>query len=227
MPEDGRTSMRDYHLQMQMLDYLHSIYPSVHISLHAGELALGLVPPEGLSLSHSRGCRTWPRRAHWPWRRYPLRGSPHGPPPGDGREASHVEVNLTSNDGILSIKGGDHPLPRTWQYHVPFSLSTDDEGVSRIDLTHEYARAVDTYHFTYPELKNMVRTGLEHAFLPGESLWVSPKSGDSFTQPVAACSGQLGKDEPAGKCADFLRGSEKARQQFELERRFRVFEASF
>ena len=49
MPEDGCVSMRDYHLQMQMLDYLHSVYPKVHISLHAGELAPGMVPPAGLS----------------------------------------------------------------------------------------------------------------------------------------------------------------------------------
>ena len=48
MPEDGFISMRDYTLQMKMLDYLHSVYPDVHISLHAGELAPGLVPPEGL-----------------------------------------------------------------------------------------------------------------------------------------------------------------------------------
>ena len=41
-------SMRDYTLQMKMVGYLHSIYPGVHISLHAGELAPGMVPPEGL-----------------------------------------------------------------------------------------------------------------------------------------------------------------------------------
>ena len=48
MPEDGYISMRDYTLQMKMLDYLHGVYPQVPISLHAGELAPGLVPPEGL-----------------------------------------------------------------------------------------------------------------------------------------------------------------------------------
>jgi adenosine deaminase len=32
MPEDGYLSMRDYTLQMKMLDYLHSVYPRVHIS---------------------------------------------------------------------------------------------------------------------------------------------------------------------------------------------------
>ncbi len=47
-PEDDFVSMRDYTLQMKMVGYLHSVYPKVHISLHAGELALGLVPPEGL-----------------------------------------------------------------------------------------------------------------------------------------------------------------------------------
>jgi adenosine deaminase len=56
---------------------------------------------------------------------------------------------------------------------------------------------------------------------------VTPKSGDSFTQPVAACAGQLGKDASNGKCADFLKGSEKATQQFELERRFKAFEDTF
>ena len=48
MPEDGYVSMRDYTLQMKMVEYLHSVYPKVHITLHAGELAPGLVPPEGL-----------------------------------------------------------------------------------------------------------------------------------------------------------------------------------
>ncbi|MHB1793689.1 MAG: hypothetical protein ACYCPO_01870 [Acidobacteriaceae bacterium] len=33
---------------MQMFDLLHHDYPQVHLSLHAGELAPGLVPPNGL-----------------------------------------------------------------------------------------------------------------------------------------------------------------------------------
>ena len=51
-----------------------------------------------------------------------------------------VEVNLTSNDVILGIKGTDHPLAAYRAAHVPWALSTDDEGVSRIDLTHEYVK---------------------------------------------------------------------------------------
>ena len=49
MPEDWYVPMHDFDLHMKMLDYLHGVYPKVHISLHAGELAMGLVPPEGLS----------------------------------------------------------------------------------------------------------------------------------------------------------------------------------
>ncbi len=48
MPEDWYVPMHDFELHMKMLDYLHGLYPRVHISLHAGELAMGLVPPEGL-----------------------------------------------------------------------------------------------------------------------------------------------------------------------------------
>ena len=47
-PEDGVVSMRDYSLQMRMVAYARKQYPKAHVSLHAGELAPGLVPPEGL-----------------------------------------------------------------------------------------------------------------------------------------------------------------------------------
>jgi len=49
MPEDCYVCMNDYRLQMQMIDTLHTFYPKVHISLHAGELEPGLVTPDELS----------------------------------------------------------------------------------------------------------------------------------------------------------------------------------
>ncbi len=49
MPEDWYVPMHDFELHMKMLDYLHEVYPKVHISLHAGELAFGLVPPHGVT----------------------------------------------------------------------------------------------------------------------------------------------------------------------------------
>lgn len=48
-PEDCYTCMADYRLHMQMIDTLHALYPKVHITLHAGELVPGMVPPEELT----------------------------------------------------------------------------------------------------------------------------------------------------------------------------------
>jgi adenosine deaminase len=135
-----------------------------------------------------------------------------------------VEVNLTSNDVILGVAGKDHPFPIYRKFSVPVALSTDDEGVSRIDLTHEYVRAVETYGVHYADLKQMVRTGLEHSFLPGASLWAGR---DVFSRAASACSATpLGSEKPSEACESFLQSSEKASQQWELERRFRAFETS-
>jgi len=224
MPEDGYLSMRDYHLQMQMLDYLHSVYPKVHISLHAGELAPGMVPPAGLSF-HIREAVDLG----------------HANRIGHGVDVLHedhpeallkqmadqhvmVEVNLTSNAVILGIKGKDHPLHAYMAVHVPWALSTDDEGVSRIDLTHEYVRAADEQGLTYLDLKHSARTSLEHSFLHGESLW---QRTDDFTAKKAGCPAFVSeRTRLSGQCSDFLNTNEKASQEFELERRFAGFEAS-
>jgi adenosine deaminase len=138
-----------------------------------------------------------------------------------------AEINLTSNDVILNIKGADHPLPIYRLYHVPVALSSDDEGVSRINLTHEYVRAATTYPLTYSDFKQMVRTALEHSFLAGDSLWEQSGPWESYSRPGVACRTQLGKQQATGACASFLETSDKAREQFELERRFAVFEKAY
>ena len=137
-----------------------------------------------------------------------------------------VEINLTSNDVILNVKGNDHPFMLYRKAGVPVALSTDDEGIARIDLTHEYVRAAETYHLNYLDLKLMARTSLEHAFLPGASLWQS-RTPERLDRPVTVCAGQLGRETPSGECAKFIAESQKAQQEWELERRLRAFEASF
>jgi len=218
-PEDGATSMRDYHLQMRMVDYAHGLYPNVHITLHAGELAPGLVPPDGL--------------------RFHIRDAVelgHAERIGHGvsvmyennaeelldvmrRRRVLVEINLSSNDLILGVRGAEHPLPVYRKHGVPVALSTDDEGVSRIHLTEEYVRATLTYGLSYSELKDMVRNSLEYSFLPGASYW---RDG-SYRLAAAPCAA-IDKATP---CQEFLKSSEKARLQQDLERRFRAFESSF
>src|ERR1700761_4251329 len=224
-PEDGFISMRDYALQMKMIEYLHSIYPTVHISLHAGELAPGQVPPEGLRFHIRQAVEL----AHAERIGHGVDAFFEDNPLGLVKEmaAKHimVEINLSSNEGILGITGAQHPFPYYRAAHVPVALSTDDEGVSRIDLTNEYVRAALDYRLTYADLKQLARTGMEHNFLPGASLWASQ---DVFTAPASACKGQtLGGDTPSTVCKTFLAGSQKATAQWEQERRFRAFEAKF
>jgi adenosine deaminase len=225
MPEDGYTSMTDYALQMKMVGYLQSVYPKVHISLHAGEIAPGLVTYEGLCCH----IRLAVEEAHAERIGHGVdimyEDEPHKLLREMATRHVMVEINLTSNDLILGVSGNQHPLPIYRQFHVPVALSTDDEGVSRINLTHEYVRAVETYGLGYADLKQMVRTGIEHSFLPGPSLWSEP---DSFTRAASACSKDtLGGAKPSAACAAFLKSSERAQQQWELERRFRAFESTF
>ena len=206
MPEDWYVPMHDFDLHMKMLDYLHGIYPQVHISLHAGELAMGLVPPEGLAFH----IRESIEKGH-------AERIGHGVSVMNERDALGllremaqrkvlVEICLTSNDVILGVRGTDHPLPAYLRYGVPVALATDDEGVSRSDMTHEYLRAVQTYGLTYADLKRLARQSLEHSFLPGATL-------------PAACT--------AATCAKLLDSSPRARVQWKLEQAFAEFEHRF
>jgi adenosine deaminase len=214
--EDGYNSMHDYYLHMKMVDYAKSIYPNVHVTLHAGELAPGLVPPDGLrfhireavELGHAE------RIGHGVDVMY------EKDPAGLLKEMrdSHVavEINLTSNDVILGVKGDRHPLPVYRKFGVPVALSTDDEGVSRSQLTEEFERAVLTYNLTYADLKEMVRNSIEYSFAPGASYWKERKYG----MIAPACAS--GRKTPA--CGAYLEKNEKARIEADLEDRFEAFE---
>ncbi len=214
--EDGYNSMHDYHLHMKMVDYAKSVYPTVHITLHAGELAPGLVPPDGLrfhireavELGHAE------RIGHGVDLMYEKDAA------GLLKEMRErhvaVEINLTSNDVILGVKGDQHPLPVYRKYGVPVALSTDDEGVSRSQLTEEFKRAVLTYNLTYADLKEMVRNSIEYSFAPGASYWKDRKYGTI----AAACA--AGKK--TASCGAYLEKNEKARLGSDLEERFAAFE---
>jgi len=225
MPEDCYICMNDYALQMRMIDFLHNLYPKVRITLHAGEIAPGLVTYEGLCchirLAIDEGHAE--RIGHGVDLMYEDR--PYDLLKEMAAKHVMVEINLTSNDLILGITGDAHPFPLYRKFGVPVALSTDDEGVSRIDLTHEYVRSVQTYDLHYADLKKLVRTSLEHSFLRGDSLWEKP---DDFSRANLACSGDsLGSEKPSAGCAAFVKTSERAQQQWELERRFRKFESTF
>jgi adenosine deaminase len=224
MPEDWYVPMHDFDLHMKMLDYLHGVYPKVHISLHAGELAMGLVPPDGLSFH----IRESVERGH-------AERIGHGVDVMNEKNAVGllhemaqrnvlVEICLTSNDVILGVSGKDHPLPEYLRYGVSVTLATDDEGVSRSDMTHEYLRAVETYHLSYADMKKMARESLEHSFLSGASVWANFKA---FHTVPACASYSLGGSKKSDACQKFLDANERARVQWNLEAEFAGFERKF
>jgi adenosine deaminase len=228
-PEDDPVALRDFDLQMGMLDFLHGVYPTVHISLHAGELAPGLVRPGDLGFH----IRESVEKGH-------AERIGHGVDVMHERDARGllaemarrrvlVEICLTSNDLILGVRGKDHPLPVYLHVGVPVALATDDEGVSRSELTWEFQRAVENYQLDYATLKHMVRDSLEHSFLPGASLWTtSPAAGPEHFTMISTCSHEALRPEPfSGACRRFLDSSDRARIEWKEEVEFSRFEAWF
>ena len=215
MPEDAPIALADYDLHMAMIRFLATQYPNVRRSLHAGELAFGSVPPRDLADHIAKAVDAGAQRiGHGVDIAYETTAA--ATMARMARQGIAVEINLSSNDVILGVKGADHPVNLYRRHGVPIALSTDDQGVLRIDLTHEYTRAVREQGFTYADLKQAARASLEYAFLPGASLW----QGRHLGQPVAPCAASL-----SGKaCAHLLSTSEKARLQADLETRLARFE---
>lgn len=221
-PEDDATALHDYDLHMQMFHYLNNVYPGVKLSLHAGEITPSLVPLADLdhhiwSAIDVAGAQRIGHGIDVMWEHDPAELLAKM-----ARQHIMVEVNLTSNDEILGIKGDHHPFELYRRAGVPVALSTDDEGVSRGSLTNEYVRAAQTYHLSYNDLVQLSRTGLEYNFLPGQSLWVDHHIG----QRVSACHTASVTASLPQSCATFLENNPKARLQWQLETRMAEFERS-
>ena len=222
MAEDWYVPIHDFRQHMEMLNFLHELYPKAHITLHAGELTQDLVPP--VELYHIRASI---ERGHADRIGHGvdvmMEQNPDTLLSKMAGQKILVEICLTSNDVILKVSGIHHPLPIYMKYGVPIALATDDEGVSRGDITHEYERAAATYDLSYLQLKQFTRNSLEYSFLPGRSLWWN--HGGTKAK-------ECGRDMPAAEnissgCRVFLSENEKARQQWELEKDFSRFESKF
>ena len=170
MPEDWYIPMKDFHLQMQMLDYLHRKYPHVPITLHAGELVPGLVPPEGLRFHIRESIELGYAQRIGHGVDVMNESEPRQLLAEMARRNVMVEICLTSNEVILGVSGPQHPLSQYIRAGVPVALATDDEGVARSDMTHEFLRGAEDQKLSYLQLKKMARTSLEYAFVPGAQL---------------------------------------------------------
>jgi hypothetical protein len=217
-PEDGPVAVRDYALHMRMIAYLRRAVGDVPVSLHAGELTLGLVPREVLGdhIDQAVNVAGARRIGHGVDIAYETRS--------DAvlrtMAARHVlvEIALTSNDAILGVRGPAHPIGLYLRSGVPIALVTDDEGVSRIDFSNEFVRAARDYGFSYPTFKRFVRNSLEYAFVPGASLWADEAGG----RPVRICSAV----PASAACTAYLAANPRARLQWDLERELDSFETT-
>lgn len=164
-PEDASYSTGDYKLHMRMNRYLKSVYPDGNVTLHAGELVPGLVPPEDLRF-HVRqavnvaGAERIGHGADLKWE-----NNPDGLLRDIKRKKVCLEINLSSNAQILGLEGRRHPVGDYVRAATRVTLSTDDEGVSRTDITDQYSRAVRFQGFGYRQLKRFAQEGLRCSFL--------------------------------------------------------------
>ncbi|NKF24231.1 adenosine deaminase family protein [Solimonas marina] len=219
-PEDNPTALADYRVHMDMFRFFSQRAPQVKKTLHAGELTLGLVPQADLRFHIRDAVAAGALRIG-----HGVDIAYEDDAPALLAKMAHdhiaVEINLTSNDVILGVKGHDHPLQLYLHAGVPVVLSTDDEGVSRSDMTYEYIRAVQEQGLDYPTLKQIARNGLSYAFIAGDSLWQA----DGHT-PVKVCASSLKTLHADAGCAAFLRDNDKARLQWLQERDSAVFETN-
>lgn len=170
-PEDGATSMNDYWLHMIMFKYCHTRFPNVKYSLHAGELALGLVQPEELtwhirSAVYDAGAN---RIGHgvdvaYESKSYELMQYM-------AKNKIAIEINLVSNEFILKVKESRHPITLYKEFDVPIVISTDDAGILRTNMTEQYVLLAKRYKdISYADIKQFVYNSINFSFIKDESV---------------------------------------------------------
>ncbi len=199
-PENDVIAMRDYRLHMHMFRFLKTKFPNVHVALHAGELVVGMVPPEGLR-SHIRDAVEIGQAERI----------------GHGIDVVHednpdlllknlhdkniaVEINLSSNDFILGIKNEAHLVNVYLHNKVPVVISSDDPGVSRTNLSGEYVLFASRYKPSYPTLKQVVYNSIRYSFLNAtekrDQIALLDKRFKQFEERIARYKETQTKDAP-------------------------------
>jgi adenosine deaminase len=220
-PEDHPISRNNFGTQMRILDFLWKRLGQPNVTLHAGELTLKYSPVEpmfdrirkSIEVGHARRIGHGVSVA---WE-HDL--------PGLMKEMKRrgvlVEICLSSNESILGVSGWSHPIHLYRRHGIPVNLNTDDEGVSRSNLTMEWVKAVRTYAFGYRDLKDMARNSLEYSFLTGPGLYLD-RDYRRLRPGFEGCRRPEWK--PSAAAQRILGGSEKMQVQLRLERAFAEFE---
>ncbi|PCK07772.1 MAG: adenosine deaminase [Alteromonadaceae bacterium] len=166
-PENNLIALADYRLHMNMYAYLGDKYPRVNRALHAGELTIGMVRPKELNfhINDAIYIAKAQRIGHGidiPYEKNILTLL------ASMKAHAAVEINLTSNEFILGVEKSAHPYSIYAEYGVPMVISTDDSGVSRNNLSHEYVLLASRYRPDYETVKKYVYNSIEYSFLSEE-----------------------------------------------------------
>ena len=224
-PEDHPNALRNYRAHMEMVGFLSDKGRAAKVALHAGELTPNYATPADLAFHVGMAVRTAGASRIGHGVAIPYEDGAHALIRELAERGVLVEVNLTSNDVILGVRGADHPWRWLKSVGAPFALSTDDPGISRSELSQEYARGA-AEGMTYADLKTSARNAIAFSFLPGEGLWADP---GRYTTLHPRCVGiAFTTREMSDKrlCNTWMVDSEKAQAQYRLEYLFAVFEAA-
>lgn len=215
-PEHHTYAIDDYQQHMAIFNYFKQQFPQVNISLHAGELTTDITDAKHTTFHITQAINTAKAQRIG-----------HGVAINQEKNAKQllqqmkkqnilVEISLTSNDAILNIRKQQQQLHTYLKHQVPVTLSTDDEGVLRTNISQEYTRAATEHQLDYPTIKQLNRNSLTYSFIPGENLWSKP-----------TCVRQLSKTKLTKFCQQFLAKNQKAALQWQLEKRLQAFEQQF
>ena len=220
--EDHPRALQNFNAQMKILDFLWQKMGQPNFTLHAGELVLRESPVEPMwdrisqSIEKGRASRIGHGIAiAWEDNVVALL---------DHMRDNHilVEICLSSNEGILGVTGKAHPFMLYRRAGVPVAISTDDEGISRSNLTMEYVKAIQRYDLDYEAVVELTRNSIEYSFLPGDSLFVD----HNYAVLRPEFEGLDRPDwQPDETSTRLMRDNPKLERQVKLERASVAFEA--
>jgi adenosine deaminase len=170
-PEHHPIALRDYRLHMRMFQFCTKTWPNVSLSLHAGELAEGMVSPENIHFHIQEAID--------------IAGAKrigHGTALAFERDVlsliermrvkkTVLEINYHSNRFILGSTKKNHPLYLYHKANIPIVICTDDAGVLRTDHNGEFIQiALDFPSLTYTDFKEFVFNSINYSFIKGAAV---------------------------------------------------------
>jgi|GEM_PF-7134732 len=222
-PEHNPIAKAHYRPQMEILDFLYKKLGNPNIALHAGEmtrdLSLGGDMKHALHLAVSKGHAK--RIGHGLC--IAESASPYALLEEMKKKNILIEVCLTSNEKIFGLELKNHPIKTYLEHGVNIALGTDDPHILDTTLSEEFLKAIKNYSLSYHQVKEWIRNSVEHAFLPGESLF-DRSSGKYVVKELFKPLIAKSEDEYTESEKALFDSSWKARVQIVVEKKLQLSE---